>query len=51
MLEELFGWNSARIRLFFEAHGLTLQEWDKIRTDSITLSHAAAEPAFNAGVD
>jgi len=38
MLEDLFGWNSTKIRAFFETHGLTLQEWDKIRTDSITLS-------------
>jgi 2-hydroxy-3-keto-5-methylthiopentenyl-1-phosphate phosphatase len=44
MLEDLFAWNSARIRLFFEAHGLTLQEWDKIRTDSITLCQTTQEP-------
>lgn len=37
LLEDLFGWSSTKIRAFFEAHGLTLQEWDKIRTDSITL--------------
>jgi 2-hydroxy-3-keto-5-methylthiopentenyl-1-phosphate phosphatase len=48
MLEDLFGWNSARIRTFFEAHRLTLQEWDKIRTDSITLCHAALPPATAA---
>lgn len=51
MLEDLFGWNSAKIRLFFEAHGLTLQEWDKVRTDSITLCHAATQPALTAGVN
>jgi len=33
------------------AHGLRFQECDKIRTDSITLSHAVAEPAFNAGLN
>lgn len=37
MLEELFGWNSTKIRAFFESRGLALQEWDKVRTDSITL--------------
>lgn len=37
MLENLFGWNASRIRSFFESHGLTLQEWDKVQTDSITL--------------
>jgi 2-hydroxy-3-keto-5-methylthiopentenyl-1-phosphate phosphatase len=37
MLEDLFHWDSAKVRAFFEARGLALQEWDKIRTDSITL--------------
>jgi 2-hydroxy-3-keto-5-methylthiopentenyl-1-phosphate phosphatase len=40
MLEDLFGWNSTTIRAFFETHGLALQEWDKVRTDSITLAPA-----------
>jgi predicted HAD superfamily phosphohydrolase len=42
VLEDLFGWNSTTIRAFFESHGLALQEWDKIRTDSITLCPTAA---------
>ncbi len=37
VLEDLFGWNSMKIRAFFESHGLAIQEWDKIRTDSIRL--------------
>ena len=41
MLEDLFGWNSTQIRAFFESRGLALQEWDKIRTDSITLCQTA----------
>ncbi|HEX4166260.1 MAG TPA: haloacid dehalogenase-like hydrolase [Bryobacteraceae bacterium] len=41
LLEDLFGWSSTKIRSFFESHGLSLQEWDKIRTDSITLGPAA----------
>jgi 2-hydroxy-3-keto-5-methylthiopentenyl-1-phosphate phosphatase len=40
MLEDLFGWNSSRIRAFFESRGLALQEWEKVRTDTITLSPA-----------
>ncbi|MBV8833464.1 MAG: HAD-IB family phosphatase [Acidobacteriaceae bacterium] len=44
MLEDLFGWTAAQIRAFFQSHGLTLQEWDKIRTDSITLSRPPAAP-------
>lgn len=46
ILEDLFGWNSTSIRAFFESHGLALQEWDKIRTDTITLcpTPALAQP-------
>lgn len=51
MLEELFGWGSVRIRAFFEAQGLTLQEWDKVRTDSITLCHATPTPAVAASIN
>jgi HAD superfamily phosphoserine phosphatase-like hydrolase len=49
MLEDLFGWTGAQIRAFFEARGLTLQEWDKVRTDSITLSRPTipAQPTIN----
>lgn len=46
VLEDIFGWSSTKIRAFFESHGLTLQEWDKIRTDAITLSRTVSpEPA------
>jgi 2-hydroxy-3-keto-5-methylthiopentenyl-1-phosphate phosphatase len=45
MLEDLFGWNSIRIRAFFEAQGLTLQEWDKVQTDSITLCETTSPAA------
>ncbi len=41
ILEDLFGWNSTKIRGFFESHGLAVQEWDKVRTDSITLCRTA----------
>jgi 2-hydroxy-3-keto-5-methylthiopentenyl-1-phosphate phosphatase len=44
MLEDLFGWNASRIRGFFESHGLTLQEWDKVQTDSITLCRTPMSP-------
>ena len=42
ILEEIFGWSSTRIREFFESHGLALQQWDKVRTDSITLCRIAS---------
>ncbi|HEY7209444.1 MAG TPA: haloacid dehalogenase-like hydrolase [Bryobacteraceae bacterium] len=41
VLEDVFGWNAGRVRAFFEAHGLALQEWDKMQTDAITLSRTA----------
>lgn len=42
ILEEIAGWDPVLIRAFFEQHGLVLQEWDKVRTDSLTI--CAAEP-------
>jgi hypothetical protein len=36
ILEDILEWRSPRIREFFAAHGLTLQDWDKIRTDWLT---------------
>ena len=36
VLEEIVGWNSARVRTLFETNGFMLREWDKVRTDSIT---------------
>jgi HAD superfamily phosphoserine phosphatase-like hydrolase len=37
VLEDILGWQAPRIRSLFESHGLVLQEWDKIRTDSLTI--------------
>jgi len=37
VLEEVVGWDAARIRQLFASHGLVLQEWDKARTDWVTL--------------
>ncbi len=45
ILEDLFGWNSTKIRAFFESHGFVLQEWDKVRTDSITLCRTTLSAA------
>lgn len=41
ILEEIVGWEPLAIRAFFERHGLVLQEWDKIRTDSLTIRETA----------
>jgi phosphoserine phosphatase len=37
ILEEIVGWRKAEIRALFEAHGLTLHDWEKARTDRITV--------------
>jgi 2-hydroxy-3-keto-5-methylthiopentenyl-1-phosphate phosphatase len=42
VLEDILGWNSLRIRTFFEAHGFVLSEWDKVRTDSLTICRATS---------
>src|SRR6202162_611444 len=42
ILEDVLRWDSGRIRSFFEVHGFALHQWDKIRTDNITLCATAA---------
>jgi HAD superfamily phosphoserine phosphatase-like hydrolase len=42
ILEELAGWQSPRIRALFEAHGFTVQEWDKVKTDWLTIEPMSA---------
>lgn len=42
ILEEIAGWDGPRIRALFAAHGLVLQDWDKIRTDALTIRGSAA---------
>src|SRR6267142_1176723 len=37
VMEDVLRWDSARIRRFFAAHGLMLREWDKMRTDMLTI--------------
>jgi HAD superfamily phosphoserine phosphatase-like hydrolase len=48
VLEDIFNWNGARIRSFLEHHGLILQEWEKVQTDTVAIVSAATaiEPAF-----
>lgn len=52
VLEEIVGWNAAQIRDYFDAHGFLLQEWDKVRTDSLRISRAphAAHAAAGASI-
>jgi len=48
ILEEISGWERARIRAFFESKGMLIQEWERVRTDWLTV-RPAAEPAQNEG--
>jgi len=38
ILEEIAGWDTTRIRTFFEAQGLFIQEWDRVRADWLTIT-------------
>lgn len=49
VLEDIVGWDSMRIRALFEAHGFVLQEWDKVRTDSLTIGRSAVVQAGAEG--
>src|SRR6516164_5221439 len=40
ILEEVAGWERYRIRGFFEANGMLIQEWERVRTDWLTLRAA-----------
>ncbi|MGA3349683.1 MAG: HAD family hydrolase [Candidatus Sulfotelmatobacter sp.] len=44
ILEEIAGWERARIRGFFEANGMLIQEWERVRTDWINVRPAITEP-------
>ena len=43
-LAEELKWDSKQIREFFEAHGLSVQGWDKIRTDWLAFRKTQAKP-------
>lgn len=50
ILEDIAGWERYRIRSFFEAKGMLIQEWERVRTDWLTLK-AATEPAETRAAD
>lgn len=43
ILEEVARWERSRIRSFFEANGMLIQEWERVRTDWLTLK-TVSEP-------
>ena len=42
ILEEIVGWDPQRIRALFGSHGFVLQEWEKVRTDSLIIRRTEA---------
>ena len=42
ILEDILHWDSSRIRELFASYGLTVHEWDRVRTDWLTF-HQSAE--------
>lgn len=44
VLEDVVGYGTPEIRALFDRHGFVIQEWEKVRTDWLTIrEHAAAE--------
>lgn len=41
ILEEIAGMDPTRIRAYFESHGFVLRDWEKTRTDSVTIRDVA----------
>src|SRR5437867_1359649 len=44
ILEQIVGWRSGEIRAFFESYHLTLHEWEKARTDRVTIRGMSSIP-------
>jgi hypothetical protein len=42
VLEEVLRWDSPMIRRFFTQRGLNLREWDKMRTDMLTIDESTS---------
>jgi len=40
ILEKIVGWHRPQIRAFFESRGFLIHEWDRVRTDWVTLRPA-----------
>src|SRR5205823_4910234 len=43
ILQDIAGWEHTRIRAFFESYGVMIQEWDRVRTDWLTLRQMTSE--------
>jgi HAD superfamily phosphoserine phosphatase-like hydrolase len=41
ILEQIAGWSPERIRALFETHGVLIQQWDRVRTDWLTIGESS----------
>jgi predicted HAD superfamily phosphohydrolase len=48
ILEEVVGMDAAGIKALFESHGFVLQEWNKVRTDLVTIRETDVAPPLVA---
>jgi HAD superfamily phosphoserine phosphatase-like hydrolase len=48
ILEDILKWDAEQIREFFEGYGLSVQDWDKIRTDWLTFHKGPPKPGETA---
>ena len=46
VLEEIAGFGPSQIRSLFESQGLVIQEWDRVRTDWLTIRDGAGDGAI-----
>jgi phosphoserine phosphatase len=48
ILEDILKWDADQIREFFEGYGLSVQDWDKIRTDWLVFHKSSPKPGETA---
>lgn len=49
VLEEVAGWSTRDIRRLFERHGMVIQEWERVRTDWLTICESQSDDAAPEG--
>jgi hypothetical protein len=49
VLEQIVGWRTGEIRALFESYQLSLQGWEKARTDRVTVGGIPAAATIAAG--
>lgn len=51
VLEEIAGFGPSQIRSLFESQGLVIQEWDRVRTDWLTIRDGAGDGAIRLATE